>query len=361
MDFIERALILASKGLGKTSPNPLVGAVLVRQGKIVGEGYHQRAGGDHAEIAALKKAGSQARGAVLYINLEPCCHWGRTPPCTQALIRAGVREVHMSILDPNPLVAGRGRQELEKAGIITFVGERALQARRLNEVYLKYIETNLPFVAVKWAMTLDGKIATITGESYWISNKQSRNLAQQLRCQYDAVLVGLNTVLKDNPRLTVRLKGVKRQPVKIILDSQARLPLSAKVLQPTRRSQTIVAVTKQAPLAKREALQRKGAKVILVKSKKSRVSLVDLIKKLGQQGIRSVLIEGGSEVLASAFQAKLVDKIYIFIAPKIIGGQTAKTPVAGQGVSRIKQALNWYLAEIKTINGDLFISAYPKK
>lgn len=353
-----RCISLAKKGMGKVSPNPLVGAILVKNNKIIGTGYHTKYGAPHAEVEAIKKAGKKTKGAALYINLEPCCHYGQTPPCTKAIIKAGISEVHFAILDPNSLVRGKGKMELEKAGIKVFVGEEQEQANILNEVFLKQITTGLPYVAAKWAMSLDGKIATHTGDSKWITNEKSRSFGRKLRYVYDAILVGVNTIIKDNPRLTAR-DGFNRSysATTIVLDSMGRLPLNSQIFK--EKNKIIIATTKKMPVQKEKAYLAKGAQVLRTTSLQGKVNLKEVMKKIVRQKINSVLIEGGGEVLASAIQNSLVDKAYIFIGNKIIGGKNAKTPVGGQGYAQIKETKNWHLHQVKKIVDDLFIIVYP--
>ena len=358
---MERALRLAERGRGRTSPNPMVGAVLVKDGEIVGEGFHPRAGEPHAEVFALRQAGERARGATLYVNLEPCCHHGRTPPCTRALIAAGVAEVHLAMLDPNPLVAGRGRAELEAAGVRIVVGEREAEARALNEVFVHWITTRRPFVIAKFAMSLDGKIATRTGDARWITGPPARQYVHRLRDEIDAILVGVNTVIADDPRLTTRLEQAEvRHPLRVILDSRGRIPATARVLDPALPGRTAIATTEAMPLQRRHALADK-ADVLVLPADEGRVSPVALLAALGEREITSLLMEGGGTVLGSFFAHGLVDKVLAFVAPVIIGGQHAPTPVGGLGASRIAEA--WRLAGvwIEHVGSDVLISGYSTR
>jgi diaminohydroxyphosphoribosylaminopyrimidine deaminase/5-amino-6-(5-phosphoribosylamino)uracil reductase len=360
-DFMELALRLAERGRGRTSPNPMVGAVLVKEGEIVGEGSHLRAGEPHAEVFALQQAGERARGATLYVNLEPCCHHGRTSPCTQALIAAGVAEVHLAMLDPNPLVAGRGRAELEAAGIRTIVGEREAEARALNEAFVHWITTRRPFAIAKFAMSLDGKIATRTGDARWITDQPARRYAHRLRDEVDAILVGVNTVIADDPWLTTRLEGAEvRQPLRVILDSQGRIPATARVLGPSGPSQTVIATTAAMPVERRRALADK-ADVLVLPADEGRVSPVALLAALGKREVTSLLVEGGETVLGSFFAHGLVDKVLAFVAPMIIGGQDAPTPVGGPGVSRIAEAWRLTGVRIQRVGPDILVSGYPTR
>ncbi len=361
VDYMARALELAARARGRTSPNPMVGAVLVKDGEIVGQGFHLRAGEPHAEIFALRQAGKRARGATLYINLEPCCHYGRTPPCTEALIQAGVAEVRMAMEDPNPLVRGKGRAALEAAGIRTFVGEHEAQARQLNEAFIKYITTGRPFVTVKFAMSLDGKIATSTGESRWITGKAARQRAHELRDVSDALCVGVNTLLADDPRLTTRLdKPDVKHPLRVILDSQGRAPLAARVFDPALPGKTIVATTQTMSAPHRTALEAQGVEVwVLSSDDQGRVDLAALLDRLGERDATTLLVEGGGEVLASFFEKRLVDKVLAFVAPLIIGGHDAPTPVRGAGAPRLADALRLEQVSVERVGEDVLIVGYP--
>lgn len=336
---MQMVLELARRGCGQTSPNPMVGAVVVKDGEVVGEGYHLKAGTPHAEVIALREAGKKAVGATLYINLEPCCHCGRTGPCTEAILAAGVKRVVVAMLDPNPLVCGRGISFLKQHGLEITAGVLEKEARLLNEVFVKYITTGRPFVVLKAAMSLDGKIAAYTGESQWITGPQARRNGHRLRQWYDAILVGINTVLSDDPSLTVRLPKEKgKDPVRVIMDSLARTPVKARVITQLSDSYTIIAITERAPLERVAALEKAGAQVLVVPGGSPQVDLVSLMNELARREITSVLIEGGGEVNASALASGIVDKVVWFIAPKIIGGREAPGPVGGRGISRLADA-----------------------
>jgi diaminohydroxyphosphoribosylaminopyrimidine deaminase/5-amino-6-(5-phosphoribosylamino)uracil reductase len=350
------ALRLARKAEGRTSPNPVVGAVLVRDGKIVGAGYHQFAGGDHAEIAALKRAGRKARGATLYITLEPCSHYGRTPPCTHALIDAGIKEVVAGTRDPNPLVAGRGVRQLRRAGINVRVGLLEAECRALIEPFSKYITRRLPFVTLKLAATLDGKIATVSGDARWISNVESRQWVHRLRNQVDAVLVGVETVRADDPQLTCRIPG-GRNPWRVVLDSRLRIPISARVLRQRGPGKTIVAATGGVSAAKASAIEALGAQVWRLPMRHHRVSWLPLLKKLASSGIVSVMIEGGASIAASALKEKIVDKIVFFYAPKILGGD-GRVMVDALGIRRMRQSIPVKELQVRKSGGDLIVSGY---
>lgn len=359
--YMQTALALAAKALGRTSPNPLVGAVIVKDGRIIGRGYHQKAGTPHAEIHALREAGSAAAGATLYVTLEPCVHYGRTPPCTDAIIKAGIKQVIIATRDFNPLVTGRGIETLKQAGIAITVGVLEQEAHRLNEVFNKYITTGRPFSVLKCAMSLDGKIATHTGDSQWITGLAARQFGHQLRNRYDAIMVGVGTVLADDPLLTTRLPdGSGRNPVRIILDSLARIPLESKVIT-NCSAPTIVAVTTQAPAEKIAALQAAGVSVVVNRAKNDRVDLGSLMEKLGQRQITSVLIEGGASVAAAAVEENLVDKVHFFVAPIIIGGHSAPGPVGGQGIAQLPEAVRLQAMSTEWLGTDLHIEAYVTK
>ncbi len=363
---MRRALALAAKGRGRTSPNPLVGAVIVQGDGIVGEGYHQKAGEAHAEIHALNQARDSARGATLYVTLEPCCHWGRTPPCTQAVIRAGIANVFVAMADVNPRVAGNGIRELEGAGIRVQVGLCEGAARRLNEIYLKYIQTKLPFVILKSAISLDGKIATASGESQWITSQASRQKGHEIRDSVDAILVGIGTILRDAPALTTRLPGGGgKTPRRIIVDSQGRTPPTAKIFHPKREGEApaetagvVIAVTARAPAENIANLKDAGAEVWVIEEDNERVCLAALMRELGRREITSVLIEGGGEVNASALKAGIVDKVMFFIAPKLIGGENAPGPIGGEGIRHLSEAFSVLDVKITQINGDFLIEGY---
>ena len=347
---------LARKAAGRTSPNPQVGAVIVRRGKIIGTGYHRFAGGDHAEIAALKRAGARARGATLYITLEPCSHQGRTPPCAGALIRAGIKEVVCGTKDPNPRVAGRGLQQLRRAGIEVRLGALEEECRALIEAFAKYITLRVPFVILKLAVTLDGRIAAASGDARWISGDQSRNTVHRLRNEVDAVIVGLGTVAADDPLLTCRIDG-GRNPSRVVLDSRLRMPLSAKVLHLSDAGKTIVATGKNASPGKIRSLEALGVQVLRLPLKGKQVSWAALLKALALQGIVSVMIEGGGAVAASALQEKVVDKILFFYAPKILGGD-GRPMIEALGFHRVKEAIAVKDLEFTRSGKDLLVSGY---
>ena len=356
-EMMRRALALARQAEGRTSPNPLVGAVLVRNGQIVGEGYHHRAGEPHAEVEALTAAGEAARGATLYVNLEPCAHHGRTPPCTQALISAGVAEVYYAVSDPNPLVQGKGHAQLDAAGIVVHKGLLEAEARHINQPFFKHILTGKPFVTAKFAMSLDGKIATCSGESQWITNEISRQRSHQLRDITDAILVGAGTVTADNPQLTTRLpKSDVHHPVRIVVDSRGRIPASARLFDPSLPGRTILATTIQHDPGHRATLEQHGVEVwVLPTDTNGRVHLSSLLDEIGRQKLLTLMVEGGSELLGAFFRDGLVDRVWAFIAPLIIGGQEAPGPIGGPGVEKLKQAWRLHQVEIEVLEGDLWI------
>ena len=358
--YMRMALKLAEKAAGRTSPNPLVGAVIVKDGKIIGRGYHLRAGTPHAEIHALREAGDKAVGAALYVTLEPCSHFGRTPPCSQAVIKAGIAEVYVAMQDPNPLVAGRGIKQMGEAGIRVHVGLLEDEACRLNEIFIKYITTRTPFVLLKTAMTLDGKIATRTGHSRWVTGEAAREMVHCLRDRYDAILVGVNTILADDPALTCRVPE-GRDPVRIVLDSRARTPAGALAVMQESPASTYVVITDKAPFGRIVDLSATKAKIIRAAAdSQGRVDLPSLLRKLGEMEITSLLVEGGAEVAASFLEAGLVDKVLTFVAPKIIGGSEAPGPVSGRGKETMDGAIPLTGVTYGHVGDDLYIEGYPR-
>ena len=356
MDYMERALTLAKMAVGSTSPNPAVGAVIVNDGVIVGEGYTQPPGSAHAEVVALRHAGDQSRGATMYVTLEPCCCYGRTPPCTKDIINSGIVAVYMSTLDPNPKVAGKGKAELEAAGIKTHVGEHEDEAKEINEAYFKFITTGVPFVTAKFAISLDGKIATWSGDSHWISCEESRRFVHRMRRASDAIMVGVNTIIMDDPRLTVREGQSEKYPLRVIVDSKGRMLNTARVFH--EPGKTMVAVTSEAPAEVVKDLKNVGALVVEMPSWKSMVDLNELLGELGKMDITSVLVEGGSTLLGSLFDGCLVDKVVAFIAPVIVGGEEAKSAVGGQGAHKIGQALQLSRIKVERCGKDVMVAGY---
>jgi diaminohydroxyphosphoribosylaminopyrimidine deaminase/5-amino-6-(5-phosphoribosylamino)uracil reductase len=357
--YMRRALALASRALGRTSPNPMVGAVVVRGGRIVGEGYHRRAGDPHAEVMALRHAGSRARGATLYVTLEPCCHVDkRTPPCVEAIEASGVRAVVMATGDPNPKVAGRGIARLRAQGIDVRVGVLQDRAIRLNEAYAHWITTGLPFVTLKIASTLDGKIATASGESRWITGPRARDEVHRLRARVDAVLVGLGTVKTDDPELTARGGRNRRSPHRVILDERLAVPLTAKALRPREGSTTIVVATRGAAVLRRRRLEAAGVRVVIARSRDGVVDLRDLMRRLGTMAVTSLLIEGGSEVNASALRAGIVTKVMIMLAPKVLGGRDAVGSVGGRSPRRLGEAVALRDLVVRRVEDDVIVEGY---
>lgn len=354
--YMGRALALAKKGWGKTSPNPMVGAVVVKNGKIVGEDYHHRAGEPHAEVLALQKAGKKARGADIYITLEPCTHTGRTPPCAPKVIQSGIKRAVIGVSDPNPKVAGKGIKALRDAGIEVKVGVMADECRRLNEVFFHWVTTGKPFVTLKAAFSLDGKIATRGGESKWISSEESRNMVHKMRTGVDAVLVGIGTVLADNPRLTARLNRPVKQPLPIILDANLRTPLTAEVLKHPRGC--LIVTGKCASSTKRKKLEQSGARILTVVERNGFIEWNTLLKKLGAMEITSLLIEGGAGIFSSAFENRVVNKAVFFIAPILIGGEKAKSMFEGEGFDKLRNCLRLHDVSIRRIGGDIMVQGY---
>ncbi|MFA5103843.1 MAG: bifunctional diaminohydroxyphosphoribosylaminopyrimidine deaminase/5-amino-6-(5-phosphoribosylamino)uracil reductase RibD [Candidatus Margulisiibacteriota bacterium] len=357
--FMKKALAAAASVTGKTSPDPAVGAVVVKNGRLISRGFHDRFKTPHAETYALKKAGKRAKGATLYINLEPCCHFGNTPPCTDNIIKSGIKRVVAAMQDPNPLVNGKGFKKLEKAGIEVVTGVLEKEALKLNETFVKHISTGRPFVTLKTAMSLDGKTATSSGESKWITGTVSRKYAHRLRALNDAVLAGINTVIKDDPLLTARLSRAEKQPLRVIVDSRASIPLDSKVVK-DKTSFTLIAVTKEASLKKVLALKQAGCSVLEIDSKEGRVDLKKLFAKLGKMCIASILIEGGSEIAGSVVENGLADKVIFFVSQKIIGGKHALPAVGGKGFAKLNKAAALTDLSVKRSGEDLIIEGYIK-
>ena len=358
MSHMRLALSLARRALGSVSPNPAVGAVIVRDGEVVGRGWTQSPGHEHAEIVALREAGEMAAGASMYTTLEPCNHFGRTKPCTEALIAAGIAELHAAVRDPNPNVTGLGLERLEEAGVRVRVGEQAGAAERMIEAYLKHATTGMPFVTAKFAVSLDGKIATRTGDSKWITTDRARWETHRLRAQSDAVMAGINTVLADDPLLTARdEKGNpnERQPLRVIVDSRARTPPGARLLR--EPGNTLIAVARAGPEAAAR-LAGAGAEVVEVPRDDGTVDLHGMLRRLGSRGICGVMVEGGGTLLGSLFDLGLVDKVVAFVAPVIIGGNGAPSPVGGLGVERLSDALRLEKLRVARFGRDTCIIGY---
>ncbi len=368
--FMERALRLAAKGRGRTNPNPMVGAVIVEHNRVVGEGYHKQAGGPHAEIVALEQAALHKKGqpltnATLYVNLEPCCHVNKkTPPCLDRVLAAGFKRIVIAMPDPNPQVNGRSIERLRKSGIQVDVGLMQSEARFLNEVYLKYIITGQPFVTLKIALSMDGKIATKTGDSKWISGEEARQYVHKLRNEVDATCVGIGTIMRDNSRLTTRLKrGKGRDPVRVVIDSLLKVPLRANIFTEKSEAATIIVTTQKAFFSRKKAdVEKIGSKVLTVRHRsQNKVDLTHMIEELGKMGIAHLMIEGGAEIAASSIQEGIVDKIIFFISPKIIGGKNAPGPVGGEGIARMEDAIHLQHLTSKRFGEDIMIEGYIEK
>ncbi len=337
--FMQRALRLATRGQGYVEPNPMVGCVIVRQGKIVGEGYHRRFGGSHAEIEALRRCRSSPRGATVYVTLEPCCHFGKTPPCTHALIEAGVRRVVAAMRDPTPQVAGRGFRKLQAAGIPAESGVLAEQAAELNAPFLKLMRDKRPWVILKWAQSLDGKIATRTGDAKWISDEHARAHAHRVRGRVDAILVGGNTVLTDDPQLTCRVGRARRVATRVVLDAELRTPLKARLVRSAHKTPTWIVCAAGAPRSRAKALEAAGCVVQRVARERPGLSLPAVLDLLGSAGMTNVLVEGGGRLLGSFLDERLADEFHIYVAPLLIGGVQAVSALSGRGAATVREAL----------------------
>ncbi|HEY1859103.1 MAG TPA: bifunctional diaminohydroxyphosphoribosylaminopyrimidine deaminase/5-amino-6-(5-phosphoribosylamino)uracil reductase RibD [Gemmataceae bacterium] len=353
--WMHRALELAERGRGYVEPNPLVGAVVVRDGRVVGEGWHERFGQQHAEIIALAAADDAAQGATLYVTLEPCCHQGKTPPCTDAVLGAGIRRVVAAMADPFPQVAGKGVAHLRAAGVEVVVGAEEARARRLNAPYLKLLSTGRPYVHAKWAMSLDGKIATRTGDSKWISSEASRKPVHELRGRMDAVIIGVGTALADDPRLTARPPG-PRTPMRIVLDSRGRLPLTSQLVVTARETPTLI-VTASAEADRFRAI---GCEVLSLPTGSGRPDVGQLLDELGKRRMTNVLVEGGAAVLGSFLDARAMDEVHVFLAPVLIGGTDAKPAIAGQGLERVADALRLADWSSEALAGDFYLHGWVR-
>ncbi len=358
--FMLRALLLAERGRGRTSPNPMVGALIVKDGKTIGEGWHARAGGPHAEVSALRDAGEAARGATLFVTLEPCNHEGRTPPCAKAVKSAGIARVVMAMGDPNPDVRGGGFEELASSGIVVEQGPYEELAGKQNEAFLKLVTTGLPFVTVKMAMSLDGRVATNTGSSKWISGDGSREQVHVMRGLSDAVMVGIGTVLKDDPMLTARTPPPPgKQPLRVIVDWEARTPVVSNVADVTK-APTLLAVSDRAPQRSVSALEETGVEVVRA-GEGGRVDLSALMGTLAENGVMTVLCEGGPGLAAMLFNAGLVDKLVLFVAPLVISGRDAPGPIGGEGIDEMMQARQMRIDTILPVGEDIRVVAYPRR
>ena len=376
IEYMQRAIALAKKGAGFVNPNPMVGCVVLKDNEIIAEGYHEYYGGLHAERNALTHTTADCKGATLYVTLEPCCHHGKTPPCTDIIIEKGIKKVVVGLLDPNPLVSGKGISILQNAGIEVVTGVEVDKIKELNKVFLKYIKTKRPYVILKTAMTLDGKIASYTGDSKWITNDKSRQLVHKLRSEMMGIVAGIGTVKADNPMLNCRLEGQQttdnrqrsvRQPIRIIVDTKASISLDSNIVKTANEYRTILAVGRDVtPVASEnttdnrqqttvEKLRSFNVEILQCEEKDGRVDINDLMIKLGEKGIDSLLLEGGSCLNAAFLEAGCVDEVYAFIAPKIIGGEHSKSPIGGKGIELMKDAITFDKVEIEQIENDILI------
>jgi diaminohydroxyphosphoribosylaminopyrimidine deaminase/5-amino-6-(5-phosphoribosylamino)uracil reductase len=358
-EYMSMALDLAGRGAGYVAPNPMVGAVVVRQGQVVGRGYHQAVGGPHAEVHAIDDAGDLARDATLYVTLEPCNHHGRTPPCTHKILEAGIRRVVVAVEDPNPDVAGGGNAYLAGQGVQVVCGVCRDQAARLNESFFKYARTKVPFVVLKMAATLDGRIATRTGDARWVTGPESRGRVHALRHAMDAIMVGVGTVICDDPELTTRLEGGRGvDATRIILDTHLRMPDTARMLQQASAAETWVVCGPEAASDNKKRLADQGALVLEAGIAGGRIDLSALMRMLGQRGITSLLIEGGAQVAAASLRAGIVDKVLFFYAPKILGGDDGVPMCGGPGPERMRDSLPMHRMEIERVGADVLVSGY---
>lgn len=350
--YVRRALELAKRGAGHVSPNPMVGCVIVKDGRIIGEGWHEYCGGLHAERNALKNCTEDPAGADLYVTLEPCCHWGRTPPCTEAILEKRIGRVFVGCLDANPLVAGKGAQILRDAGIPVETGICENECRQLNEVFFHFITNKTPYVVLKYAMTLDGKIAAYTGDSRWVTGEAARRHVHETRARLSGIMVGVGTVLADDPLLTCRIED-GHNPCRIVCDSHARTPLDSQLIRTTHDTDTVIAVTEWNERA--TALKKAGAHLLLCKAQNGKVDLNDLMHQLAARGLDSILLEGGAELAFAALEAGIVHKVQAYIAPKLIGGSTAKTPLGGTGFAHMSDALTLKNATVTPLGADFLL------
>ena len=346
--WMERALELAERGRGSVEPNPLVGAVVVQADQVVGEGWHERYGEGHAEVNALARAGPAAHGATLYVTLEPCCHHGKTPPCTDAVLRAGIRRVVAAMTDPYPAVAGNGAALLRQGGVDVAIGPGEPEARRLNAPYLKLLATAWPYVHAKWAMTLDGKICTRTGDAKWISNEASRGLGQQLRGRMDAIVVGIGTVLADDPLLTARPPG-PRVATRVVLDSRGRFPVGSRLAQTAASAPVLLVTASPIEVTRARQVQDRGCELLTLSAEAGRPPVSALLQELGRRRMTNILVEGGSQVLGSFLDAGAIDEVHVFIAPRLVGGSEAKTAIGGRGVERLAESLTLKEWKVETV------------
>lgn len=356
-EYMKLAIELAKKGKGRVNPNPLVGAVIVKDGKIIGKGYHEKCGTNHAEVNAFLSAKESVQGATMYVTLEPCSHYGKTPPCADKIVEKKIAKVVIGMTDPNPLVSGRGIKKLEDAGIEVVTGVLEDECKKVNEVFIKYISKKVPFVVLKTAMSLDGKIATASGESQWITCEESRLKVHELRNELSGIMVGVNTVIKDNPSLTCRIEN-GRNPRVIVVDSKLRIPTESNVVINNKNNGLIIATTENCDKGKMLKLEEMGVTVLKIPAKNERVDLKKLMIELGNIGVDGILLEGGSTLNYSALEEGIVDKVQVYIAPKIIGGEKAKTPVGGIGIDQLKDHFKVKNIEVSKIGQDILIEGY---
>ena len=355
--YMEKALKLAENGAGMVNPNPMVGAVIVKDGRIIGEGFHEEYGKAHAERNAVNNSIEEVEGSTIYVTLEPCAHYGKTPPCVDLLIERKFKRVVIGMLDPNPLVAGKSIEKLKKNNIEVKVGVREEECRKLNEVFIKYITTRRPFVIIKAGTSIDGKIATCTGESKWITSEESRIHSHELRNRMSGIMVGINTVISDDPSLSYRGKSKGKDPVRIIIDSSLRIPLKSKVVK-NIDGKTIIATVENSNKKKKEELKETGVKVIETKPYNNRVDLKELMYKLGKENIDSIMIEGGGTLNFSALEQGIVDKVRFYIAPKIIGGENSRSSIGGKGFSTLTDCVNLMDVSYKQIGDEIMVEGY---
>lgn len=354
-EYMKRAIELAKLAEGFTNPNPMVGAVIVKAGRIIGEGYHERCGQLHAERNAIKNLTEDAKGATIYVTLEPCCHYGKTPPCTEAIIENKIAKVVIGSRDPNPLVSGKGAAILREHGIEVIEDFMREECDEINPVFFHYITTKTPYIVMKYAMTADGKIATKTGASKWITGEKARADVQLLRHKYMGIMVGIGTVLADDPMLNVRVEGLK-SPVRIICDSRLITPTDSQIVRTAGQYRTIIAFTKQAEPDRIEALQQTNVELLEVPEKEQHIDLKVLMEKLGELGIDSILVEGGACLNDSLLREGLVNQLEVYIAPKLFGGKMAKTPIGGEGLANVEEAPVFRIKKIEQICDDIKIT-----
>ena len=352
--YMKTAIAEAQKGYGAVNPNPLVGAVVVKNDKIIGIGYHERYGGSHAEVNAIAQCGSSAEGATMYVTLEPCCHHGKTPPCTDAILQSGINHVVVGTVDPNPLISGKGISALQDKGIKVTLGILEKECTELNEVFFHYVKTRMPFVVMKYAMTMDGKIATYSKKSQWITGEQSRHKVHLDRARYSAIMIGVGTVVCDNPMLTSRVDNNSKQPIRIVCDNDLIMPLDSRIVKTAHDIQTIIATTCK---DKTKHEKYSPCEIIVVAEKDGMVDLNELMRILGERKIDSVLLEGGATLNWSALQSGIVNKVQAYIAPKLIGGKEALSPIAGIGIESLNDAIMLTDTKIITIGEDILIES----